>query len=187
MAERKHLNDAEFEAGLARMRPRSSQLSRDHVMYLAGRASLENTSRRRWLRTSATAAGWLLAVGFCALWLRQPEPVVVTKVEYIERVVEPTADAPPPSIATASPAGHEHVEQAALPTRVQRHGHDGDLDELLASALNRTGHGAGSGVPETGVRDANVTSGSRWSDSYIDLRKAYLQSPRTRPYTKEQL
>lgn len=184
------MNDSELEAALSQMRPRSSRVQRDQVMYQAGRASRESTSRRRWLRSSTTAAGWLLAAGFCGLWIRQPKPVVVTKIQYIERA-ESTPGQSPAALATDTGPAQENLDGPDQSLRVRRQGRDYDLDALLAINLIRTRR-----IPERAMTRA-VNQDSDRSDttsdhagrnnSYIALMRSYRNSSRTGSFVGEQL
>lgn len=170
------MNNDEFEAALSRMRPRSAGVQRDRVMYLAGRASREAAGNRWRPQTVATAAGWLLAAGFCGLWLQRPEPVVVAKVEYVERVVEPESVAP-----SATSDSTERVP------RVLAQGRAGDLDVLIASSLRRNRREQGTTRPANQGPERTGLLQHRPDDSYMALRKSYLESPEAGSLAGEQL
>ena len=183
------MNDAELEAALLRMRPRSSRVQRDQVMYQAGRADRERTSRRGWLRSSSTAAGWLLAAGFCGLWMRQPEPATVTKIQYIERA-EPTQARTPAALATDTGA-RENMERRPPTSRVRSQGRGDNLDAVLALTLNHSGRIPATAATYATTRDPDradsVVEPSSRSDSYRDLMKEYLNPSRAGFHSVEQL
>ncbi len=62
----------ELEQMLSRLKPREGSVSRDRLMFLAGRQELlrERASRRRWLWPAATAASWLLTAAVAGLWMQ---------------------------------------------------------------------------------------------------------------------
>lgn len=177
MAEQEHVNDDEFRAALSRLRPRPAGVQRDRVMYLAGRASRDDAGGRGWLRVSMTAAGWLLAAGFCGLWLNRPEPVVVTQVEYVERVAEPLRGPTEGDAAVVQSTDGIAGSRDRVSPRTHREGRGNDLDALIAGRL----HGAGrERNPTPTVRSDVNRVGSvsnRPEASYIALMKVYLDSP----------
>lgn len=183
------MNDAELEAALSQMRPRSSQVQRDHVMYRAGRVSQVNTSRRGWLRSSTTAAGWLLAAGFCGLWMQLPEPVIVTKIQYIERA-EPTPVQRTAALATDT-GGPANTESPTPASRVRLQGRGDNLDTVLALNLSRSGRipapASTHAINHVSERADPVGERSSRSDSYRDLMKIYLNPSRAGFHSAEQL
>jgi len=87
MADQTTLDNAEFAAALAALRPRAASLDRDELFYRAGRVSgAPGTGRHLWRRLVVTAAGWITAAVFSGLWYVRP--AVVTVVE--------APSAPPP-------------------------------------------------------------------------------------------
>lgn len=185
------LNDNEFEAALSRLRPRSAGVERDRVIYLAGRASAESGVRTG-LRTSITVAGWLLAAGFCGLWLNHFEPVLVTEMEYIERARDPLPDPSRPDstvIETTNDGIPDRVDRDTAAPRADRGGRGNDLDALMTSNLIRAGR-----IPQRGTNRRAGLAGERTGsvrdrpgDSYIELMKVYLDSPGTGPRAGGQL
>jgi len=78
MADRAPLDDVEFVAALAGLRPRAAGLDRDELFYRAGRASgVSPSGHRQWRRRMTTAAGWIAAAVFCELWYSRPAVTVV--------------------------------------------------------------------------------------------------------------
>ncbi len=62
----------ELEQMLSRLKPREGGVSRDRLMFLAGRQEVlrERASRRRWLWPAATAASWLMTAAVAGLWMQ---------------------------------------------------------------------------------------------------------------------
>lgn len=85
--ERNAQDVTELEAALASLSPRASRVDRDQLLYLAGRASAEQTSvgnlRRPWLWPAATAVSASAAVVLAVLLLARPEPRVVERIVYV--------------------------------------------------------------------------------------------------------
>ncbi len=62
----------ELEQMLSRLKPREGGVSRDRLMFLAGRQEVlrERASRRRWLWPTTTAASWLVTAAVAGLWMQ---------------------------------------------------------------------------------------------------------------------
>ncbi len=177
MADEEHLNSDEFESALVRLRPQRANLQRDRVMFGAGQAA---RPPRSWLGTSITAVGWLTAIGFCGLWLQQPDAVVVTEVRYVDRVVEPEAEPdeqPRTALVSDRP---DRNSDLPINVRVRRHGDGNDLESMIASNLLRT-NAAPVSVDRTSDRQSDVGSIARdpSADSYIELMRQFTESTRS--------
>lgn len=192
MVEPERIDDGDLEEALLRVRPRASRVRRDEVMYQAGRASRGETGGRRWANVLTTAAGWLLAVGFCGLWMRQHEPVVVTEVRYIERgeSTNPDLVTDEPAIRLASESRTAVSRQSeGIESRVRRQT-VGDLEERLLERMNRrrqvpdqSSTGAGQGAIDVQTVRARFTN----DDSYLGLMRAYRASSQRNSFSGDRL
>lgn len=74
-----------FEADLAALRPRSDQIDRDRLMYLAGQATATpRRPRSRWIAAWATTVAASAAIGVVlTLVLARPEPKFVNRIVYV--------------------------------------------------------------------------------------------------------
>jgi hypothetical protein len=87
----KRLNDelAAIEAALCSLQPVPSNVQRDRLMFLAGRASADRLplhGRPRlpaWLWPCATAASLLVAIALGVLWSTGGKPEIVERVVYV--------------------------------------------------------------------------------------------------------
>ena len=134
----------DFESQLAGLAPRTA-IDRDRLMYLAGRASVENDGLARSTRgltrsvrsttRSVRSATWALAAMttaagvLLAMVLHRPEPQVV------ERIVEKRVEVPA-AVAVPEPAAPRVVERATpLPRSVPPAGYPRLLSALLEQGI----------------------------------------------------
>lgn len=102
-------HNTEIEAALATLRPRSSRLDRDQMMFLAGQASQDAASvqRRRLLAVAwpcATVAASLLALFFAALHVSGPP-----QQQDGERTVDHNKTTPPVIAAATATEGDDQT------------------------------------------------------------------------------
>jgi hypothetical protein len=85
-----------LETALSALTPDAGRLSRDRLLFLAGRAS---AARRRWAWPAAAAAFAVLSAGLGLGWALRPAPQGVSAVTYVlvREAVPPPA--PPPAWA----------------------------------------------------------------------------------------
>jgi hypothetical protein len=97
---------AEVEAILRSLAPAPSRLDFSEAMYLAGRASVVDSSRPRgprrlaWLWPLATGVSLLSTATLAILWNSAGTPEVIERVVYVERQGTPVVAAPPAPVAS---------------------------------------------------------------------------------------
>lgn len=191
----------EFAELLSQLRPRDSSVSRDRLMFLAGRqeALRELRTFRRWRWPAATAASWLVTALIAGLWAQsrhQVQPLVVDSGTAVGRVFEspPEPALPAPNLGererTASPENVAIVKQPSRGGRVRsssppRAGSLASLDGLhqlnglpRVSAIGWLAATAGSdrtAAVQEGISPAEVEPGP--PATYARLMKVYLDDP----------
>lgn len=115
----KRLNDelAAIEAALGSLTPVPSGVSRNRLMYLAGRASALRRSRSAaaWLWPCAMTASLLVAATFGTLWATGGRPEVVERVVCVSaESVSAAFDFPPVAASSPSPWANRRLCQLVL-------------------------------------------------------------------------